>query len=574
MKTQIVRRRPLAPKLDIRGLHPVLERIYAHRGVGNASEIEHTTVNLLPYHLLSGLNNAIPLLASCLQIQERILIVGDYDADGATSTAVALQALRTMGAKQVDFLVPNRLKDGYGLTPEIVNVAAQKKPDLIITVDNGISSIAGVAAAHECGIRVCITDHHLPGETLPEADAIVNPNLSQDGFPSKHLAGVGVIFYVMLALRAHLREQKWFREKNLPEPNLAKLLDIVALGTVADVVPLDANNRILVHQGLQRIRGGAACPGIMALLEAAGRSAARVTAADLGFFVAPRLNAAGRLEDMSLGIACLLANNLAEAKPLALELNRLNSERRGIENEMRDDALQLLTSLNQLYAGAEAPLGIALFQENWHPGVIGILAGRIKEQWHRPVIAFAPGLGDELKGSARSIPGIHIRDVLQEIATQNPTLIEKFGGHAMAAGLTIKRAHWEDFSKKFDKAVRRVFPKEALQRQTLSDGELAPHEFTLDVAKLIQEAGPWGQGFPEPLFDGFFKIINQRVVGGKHLKLTVSPVNNTQYFDAIFFNSDALTEHDPSRTIQIAYRLDVNKYNGTERLQLLVDEIV
>lgn len=563
--TRIVRRQPLTVPLEIPGLHPVLKRIYAHRGVKLRSEVEYTTAHLLPYHTLSGIQSAVVLLSQAIQTQHRILIIGDFDADGATSTAVAVKSLRGMGATQVDFLVPNRFKHGYGLTPEIVECAAASyHPDLIITVDNGISSIAGVQTAHKFGIRVCITDHHVPGPELPPADAMVNPNLPNDSFPSKNLAGVGVIFYVMLALRAYLKEQGWFQQQDISIPNLAELLDLVALGTVADVVPLDSNNRILVEQGLRRIRGGVACPGIIALLEIAGRSAQSVSASDLGFLVAPRLNAAGRLEDMSLGIACLLAEQKEEALSLALELNQINHERREIEWQMQEDAIQRLEN-------HEMPLGLVLFQENWHPGVIGILAGRVKDEWHRPVIVFAPGTGNELKGSARSISGIHIRDVLQEIATHHPHLILKFGGHAMAAGLTIERAHLRAFCTQFNEVVSRVFPEEARDRQILTDGELTPEELSLEVAALLRNTGPWGQGFPEPLFDGLFQVIHPRIVGEKHLKLTVSPLNNTHPMDAICFHYDFI-ERDFSRPIQLAYHLNLNEYQGIERLQLLIEK--
>lgn len=551
-------------------LHPVLQRIYPTRGVKSSAELEHGLEQLLPFQSLLGIDAAVACIAQALMQQQKILIVGDFDADGATSSALAVRALRSFGALQVEFLVPNRFAFGYGLTPELVQVAKNFAPALIVTVDNGISNHAGVIAAKEAGIQVVITDHHLSAETLPPADAIVNPNQPHDTFPSKNIAGVGVIFYVMLALRRHLLEQGWFEKNNLPEPNMSRLLDIVALGTVADVVPLDHNNRILVQQGLRRIRAGQCAAGITALLEIANRNQARIVAADLGFAVAPRLNAAGRLEDMSLGIECLLTDNIGQARGMAKKLDQLNDERRLIEQDMQEQAFAVLKKLQP--EQQHLPHGICLFDEEWHQGVIGILASRIKDRVHRPVIAFALANEQELKGSARSIPGLHIRDTLADIATQHPQLIHKFGGHAMAAGLTIPRAAFEMFAEVFAATVSSKMNAEMLNNALLSDGELQSQDLTLEVAEVIREAGPWGQAFPEPLFDGVFEVIEQRLVGGKHLKMTLAKEDRT--LDAIAFNVD-LKNWPNYRCghVNIAYRMDVNEFRGKRSVQLIVEQL-
>ncbi len=551
-------------------LHPLLQRIYAARGIKSSAELERNLEHLLPYHTLLGIQRAAQLLAEALTQQQKILIVGDFDADGATSTAVAVRALKSFGAQSVDYLVPNRFAFGYGLTPELIEVAKNFNPAVIVTVDNGIANHAGVIAAKELGIKVIITDHHLPAETLPPADAIVNPNQIGDPFPSKNIAGVGVIFYVMLALRRYLSEQNWFQTQNIPDPNMSRLLDIVALGTVADVVALDQNNRIFVHQGLRRIRAGQCIPGILALLEVSNRSPKRLLAADLGFAVAPRLNAAGRLDDMSIGIECLLTDDLARARAIAQTLNQLNDERRVIEQDMQEQALHALKKIQP--EQQHALRGVCLFDEEWHQGVIGILAGRMKDRLHRPVIAFALANENELKGSARSIPGLHIRDVLAHVAAKHPTLISKFGGHAMAAGLTLPRTALENFSQAFNEVVTAALQDADLQNVVLSDGELQAAELSLKTAEILQEAGPWGQAFSEPLFDGIFQVLEQRLVGARHLKMTLSKEN--QIVDAIAFNVD-LNQWPNHRceTVKVAYRVDINEYYGKRSLQLIVEHL-
>jgi single-stranded-DNA-specific exonuclease len=550
-------------------LHPVLARVYAARGVQSAQEVDHSLARLVPPDSLRNIDAAAGLLQTALRERWRILILGDFDADGATSSALAVRALRAMGAGEVHYLVPNRFEYGYGLTPEIVAVAAALKPDLLITVDNGIASIDGVSAAQAAGMRVLITDHHLPGAALPAAEVIVNPNQPDDEFPSKALAGVGVIFYVMLALRGRLRHDGWFAAQGIDEPNLAQFLDLVALGTVADVVPLDHNNRILVAQGLRRINQQQACPGILALLKVACRAPGALGAADLGFAVAPRLNAAGRLTDMSLGIECLLTDDAARAAQLAGELDALNRERRAIESEMQTQAM---TSVDALHLRETLPHGLCLFDESWHQGVIGILAARVRERVHRPVIAFAPAGGDEIKGSARSIPGFHIRDVLDAIATRHPGLLTKFGGHAMAAGLSLPRAAFDAFAAAFDAEARRLLDDSDLEGQVLSDGPLVAGEMTLDVAHHLRDAGPWGHHFPEPVFDDDFDVLSSRVVGEHHLKLQLRHASG-RTLDAIAFRQAALAPA-PGQRIRTAYRLDVNRYQGNEALQLVIDQIL
>lgn len=576
MRRTIVQRIAPTAISDLAGLHPILQQIYAARDVRSCAELEKDLKHLLPYQNLSGMTSAVELLITALNKQQHILVIGDFDADGATSTALAVSALRALGVQQVNYLVPNRFEFGYGLTPEIVQVAAQTKPDMIITVDNGISSFAGVAAAKSLGIKVIITDHHLPTDSLPMADAIINPQLPGDQFASKNLAGVGVIYYLMLALRAELRNQNWFLSQNLSEPNMAQFLDLVALGTVADIVPLDHNNRILVHQGIQRIRAGKARVGIQALLAAAGRRAERLTTMDLGFAIGPRLNAAGRLTDMSLGIECLLTTDLNRAQELAVQLNALNEERRLIEQQMQKQAFAIVDKLKDItpqLAVEKISYGICLFDEEWHQGVIGLLASRVKDYTHRPVIAFAPGAKKELKGSARSIAGLHIRDVLANISIQQPDLIEKFGGHAMAAGLTIKRENYISFSAIFDAEVRRLLKPQDLCAQIETDGQLNTDDFTLAFAELIKEGGPWGQAFPEPVFDGKFKIMRQNLVGGKHLKLCLATENNF-LLEAIHFNVDLENWPNPNlEYINLAYRLDINEYRGEKKLQLIIEEL-
>jgi single-stranded-DNA-specific exonuclease len=482
-----------------------------------------------------------------------------------------MRALRSFGAASVQFLVPNRFAYGYGLTPELVAAAKDFKPDIIVTVDNGIANHAGVEAAKALGIRVLITDHHLPAATLPPADAIVNPNQHGDTFPSKNLAGVGVIFYVMLALRRHLVDSGWFTSKHIPEPNMSRLLDLVALGTVADVVQLDHNNRILVQQGLRRIRSGQCAPAIVALLELAGRDFTRVVSTDLGFAVGARLNAAGRLDDMSLGIECLLCDDSIRAREMARTLDQLNDERKSIEHDMQAQALQALSKLQPGLKGeSEMPRGLCLFDETWHQGVIGILASRIKDRFNRPVIVFAPGQEGEVKGSGRSISGLHIRDALALIDSQHPGLIMKFGGHAMAAGLTLERKQLERFIKVFDEVVSGMITEAQLQHLLLSDGELHTDDYNLDVASMLRDAGPWGQAFPEPLFDDTFRVLEQRIVGDRHLKLRLGKGEKILDGVAFFIDSKEWPNHR-CQSVRAAYRLDVNEYKGRRSVQLIIE---
>jgi single-stranded-DNA-specific exonuclease len=525
---------------------------------------------LLPFQQLKGIAAAVDLLVTALQERQRILIVGDFDADGATASSVGVLGLRLLGAAQVDYLVPNRFEYGYGLTPEIVAVALERTPDLLLTVDNGISSVDGVAAAKAAGLTVLVTDHHLPGPELPAADAIVNPNQPGCTFPSKALAGVGVMFYVLLALRARLREIGWFTAAR-SEPNLGELLDLVALGSVADVVPLDANNRILVHQGLARIRAGRARPGLRAVLEVAGRDPQGINSTDLGFILGPRLNAAGRLDDMSLGIECLLCEDPALAREMAVQLDELNKDRKSIEQGMQREALASLKDLPI----EELPFGLCLFEPDWHQGVIGILASRLKERYHRPAIAFADAGDGLLKGSARSVAGLHIRDALDAVAATHPGLISKFGGHAMAAGLSLPQENYAAFAAAFDAEVRRQLCAEDLTGRLLCDGQLAAAEFDLELARALRHAGPWGQHFPEPLFHGVFEIVQQRLVGEKHLKLLLKTECGTQTLDGIAFNIDRELWPNPNvRRVELAYKLDVNEFRGRETVQLLVSHLV
>lgn len=548
---------------------PVLQRVYANRGVPDEGELQYQLVRLHPPQL-KGLPAALDLLLLAREAQSRIVIVGDFDADGATSTALAVRCLRAMGYRQVEFLVPNRFEFGYGLTPEIVEVAAQNKPDLIITVDNGISSIEGVARARSLGIKVLITDHHLPATILPEADAIVNPNQPGCEFVSKAAAGIGVIFYVMSALRTRLRDAGWFDDS--AAPNLAQYLDLVALGTVADVVPLDYNNRILVAQGLKRMRAGHACPGIQALLAVAGRSPSQISAADLGFAVGPRLNAAGRLDDMSLGIRCLLADNLGEAQQLAQELDQLNRDRRAIETLMQKEALSALADMSTQLQG-DLPCGVCLYREDWHQGVIGILASRIKDRLHRPVIVFADDDNGGLKGSGRSISGLHLRDALDQVAARSPGLLSKFGGHAMAAGLSLEKAKLPEFSELFAHVVSECLGPRGVQPIINSDGPLQPEELNLTLAEQLHSGGPWGQAFPEPQFDGEFFLEQQRIVGEKHLKMVLAPIaDRRQSVDAIAFNVDRELWPNPAcGRVHLAYKLSVNEFRGQRSVQLMVD---
>ncbi|RJX70736.1 single-stranded-DNA-specific exonuclease RecJ [Vibrio sinensis] len=556
---------------------PLLKRIYINRGVTSTEQLETTMRGLHSYQKLLGIDAAVELLFNAIQAQKRIIVVGDFDADGATSSALSVLALRMLGCHNVDYLVPNRFEDGYGLSPEVVDQVIEIGADVIMTVDNGVSSIEGVRYAKQQGLQVLVTDHHLPGHTLPEVDAMVNPNLHECGFPSKALAGVGVAFYLMMALCVHMRKVGWFEQCGISEPKLMELIDLVALGTVADVVPLDENNRILVHQGLQRIRAGKARPGIQALIEIAKRDARRLVASDFGFALGPRINAAGRLDDMSFGVELLMSNNIHAARRMASELDGLNQTRKEIEDGMKQEAMAFCERL-QFGENSALPYGVVLFQRDWHQGVIGILASRIKDKYHRPVIAFADGGDGKIKGSCRSIPGLHMRDTLDRIDTQNPGLIEKFGGHAMAAGLTIKESDFERFSRLFDEAVREDLDDAALKGVILSDGELKPEEFSMHTAELLRSGGPWGQAFPEPLFDGEFKVLHQKLVGEKHLKLMLEPLfkglPTNIMIDGIAFNVDLRRWPDASvKTVHLAYKLDINEFRGNQSLQLLIDYI-
>ncbi|HAS6169249.1 TPA: single-stranded-DNA-specific exonuclease RecJ [Vibrio vulnificus] len=555
----------------------ILKRIYLNRGIQDISQLETAVKGLHSYQKLHGIELAVELLFEAIREQKRIIVVGDFDADGATSSALSVLALRMLGSNNVDYLVPNRFEDGYGLSPEVVEQAIALGAEVIMTVDNGVSSIEGVRYAKEHGLKVLVTDHHLPGQVLPEVDAMVNPNLQTCAFPSKALAGVGVAFYLMMALCVHMRQCAWFAEQGMAEPKLMELVDLVALGTVADVVPLDENNRILVHQGLQRIRAGKARPGIQALIEVAKRDARRLVAADFGFALGPRINAAGRLDDMSFGVELLMCNNIHAARRMAHELDGLNQTRKEIEEGMKQEAMAFCERL-QFGENSELPYGLALFQRDWHQGVIGILASRIKEKYHRPVIAFADGGDGYIKGSCRSIPGLHMRDALDLIDTQNPGLILKFGGHAMAAGLTIKECDFERFSQLFDQLVKCELDEAALKGIVLSDGELKSEEFSMHTAELLRSAGPWGQAFPEPIFDGEFKVLHQKLVGEKHLKLMLEPLFKGHptniMIDGIAFNVDLRRWPDASvKTVRLAYKLDINEFRNNQSLQLMIEHI-
>ncbi len=563
----------ISDELNNAALHPVLKRIYANRDINSLSQVDYSLNRLLDYKQLKGIETAAAIVAEAVSNDQRILIVGDYDADGATSSAVVVRALKSFGATNVDYLVPNRFEYGYGLTPEIVAVASDYSPHVLITVDNGISSIDGVAAAKKHNIKVVITDHHLPGQQLPDANAIVNPNQPGCAFSSKSIAGVGVAFYLMLAVRASLRESNWFGQQR-PEPNMADLLDLVALGTVADVVPLDENNRILVEQGIRRMRAGKSRAGIRALFHAAGRNIKACSSTDLGFFIGPRLNAAGRLEDMSAGVECLLTDSDAVAERIATELNNLNIQRKQIEQGMLEQALDDMDTLLESLHISELQAGLCLYNSAWHQGVIGLLAARIKERFHRPVVAFANAsddpASDEIKGSARSIQGLHIRDVLDTIAARHPELIQKFGGHAMAAGLSISRKNFDAFKQAFEQEVASLLSADELEEVVETDGSIEPGDMSLETAQVIESAGPWGQHFPEPVFDNQFEILEWKIVGDKHLKLQLRHNDGSKPVNAIAFNTVA--DDLPSfEKIHLAYRLNVNEFRNNRSLQLIVD---
>ncbi|PVX31917.1 exonuclease RecJ [Pasteurella langaaensis DSM 22999] len=550
---------------------PLLDRLYRSRHIQNKAELDRTLQAMHSPFLLKGIESAVEILA--VSRDKKIIIVGDFDADGATSTALSVSALRQLGFTDVNYLIPNRFEQGYGLSVPVAEMALERGVELLITVDNGISSLEGVAYLKNKGVQVIVTDHHLPPEQLPNADAIVNPNLTDCAFPSKSLAGVGVAFYVMLALRTKLREMGVFDAKS--QPNFTALLDLVALGTIADVVPLDQNNRILAYQGLARIKASHCRCGIRALVEVANRDISKLAASDLGFSIAPRLNAAGRLDNMSIGVELLLAETMETARALALELDELNQTRKEIEQGMKLEALEICRKLTALQGeNAQLPLGLALYQADWHQGVLGILASRIKDQFHRPVVAFAQDGENILKGSARSIEGLHMRDALEQIHQRYPNMILKFGGHAMAAGLSIQAELFEQFQSAFNEIVTEWLGKDKLQGTIWTDGELAAKQMTVETAERLRTAGPWGQAFPEPVFDGKFKILQQRLVGERHLKMLLEPEQGGQLLDAIAFNID--TRYYPDQSIHIAklvYKLDINEFRGNRDVQLLVDYI-
>lgn len=551
-------------------MHPVLRRVYAGRGIVDFHQIEHRLAAMASPAALGGIEAACELLASAIREDRRIVIVGDFDCDGATGTAVAVRGLRLLGARQVGFRVPNRQLHGYGLTTALVATLVDPAPELIVTVDNGVASIAGVAAARARGIDVLVTDHHLPGSLLPEANAIVNPNLDGDGFPSKALAGVGVMFCVLIALRAHLRGCDWFCAEGRAEPDLSVLLDLVALGTVADLVPLDFNNRVLVDAGLKRIRAQRACAGILALVRVSGRDPTSLVPSDLGFAVAPRINAAGRLEDMALGIECLLTDDPAQAEDLAERLSAINAERRELQASMIEQGEAAVSRWIVAHGQQELPCGLTLFEQEWHPGVVGLVASRLKDRLHRPVVACAPA-GDgssEVRASARSIRGIHVRDMLAEVDVRKPGLIQRFGGHAMAAGLTLDRSAVAEFASEFDAVVRERAAAEMFEPILISDGELTREDFNLELARELRFAGPWGQGFAEPVFDNAFELESWRLVGARHWKLKLRLSGYSGLVDAMLFNAEPGLA--PPQVFRAAYQLDINEWNGRESLQLIL----
>jgi len=581
---KLIRREPTGKVKLSKDAPDLLQRVFAMRGIQSESELNVDLKCLHPISGLKGIDQATQILVEAIEAKQRILIVGDFDADGATATALSVRALRMMGHQQVDYLVPNRFEFGYGLTPEIVIEAQKYKPDLIITVDNGISSVKGVAKAKSLGCKVIITDHHLPGKKRPDADAIVNPNQQGDEFPSKNLAGVGVAFYLMLSLKNALVQKHYFESQNLAMPNLTTLLDLVALGTVADVVPLDQNNRILVEQGLRRMRSGKSCPGITALFQIAKRNVRRAVSTDLGFVCGPRLNAAGRLDDMALGIECLLSDDPQDALNMASALDDLNSERRTIEESMKAEALEILAELDEDSLNGEIPPVLCLYRENWHQGVVGILAARIRERYHRPTLIFAPADVDdmtenaEIKGSARSIPDLHIRDILDEVATANPQLLEKFGGHAMAAGLSLKKSDFQAFIDAITTVVENQTDEDTFNEIQHSDGELQAEDFDLKCADDLRFAAPWGQHFPPPLFDNNFVIVQKRLLKEKHYKLMLRPCQSAETFarsvSAIAFNVDVEDWPEEGQEVHLLYRLDVNEYQDSLSLQLMVERLL
>ncbi len=569
VQKKIVRRSAPPHAAKLAHLPPLLQRIYAARKLDDTAQLDRSLSQLPEPWLLTGMDAMAERLADAIAHQRSLLVIADYDADGATACAVAVRGLKALGLERVSYLVPNRFEYGYGLTPEIVDLAAPRRPDILLTVDNGISALEGAAAAKARGMELLVTDHHTPGAELPEAAAIVNPNLPGDTFPSKALAGVGVMFYALMALRQKLRRQGRFDRPGAQEPNLARLLDLVALGTVADVVPLDHVNRILVHQGLQRIRSEQGHPGILALLEAAGRKPRQATAADLGFSAGPRLNAAGRLDDMSLGIECLLADHRDSARNMAAQLDQLNQERRGLEAQMKQEALAYLDALEVPASGSRPAL--CLYDAAWHQGIIGLVASRVKDLANRPVVVFAPAGDGLVKGSVRSIQGIHIRDLLSDINAWHPGLIRQFGGHAMAAGLSLKLDDLPRFAELFEREAGQRLDAADLEHAVHSDGALEHHELDLAVAEQLRQAGPWGHGFPEPLFDGEFEVAQRRIVGEKHLKLVLRPVGGAREIDAIAFGLADPGAWLDCRNLRAAYRLDVNEFRDNRIAQLRIE---
>ncbi|MCK5521966.1 MAG: single-stranded-DNA-specific exonuclease RecJ [Thiomargarita sp.] len=583
IENSIIKRHTIPDNIELPDtFHPVIKRVLAARQIKTVNELEYGLQNLLPYTTLLGIEDAVTLLYEALANQARILIIADYDADGATSCVLAIKALQQMGAKKINFLVPNREKQGYGLTPELIEVALEDSflrdtppstdsPDLLITVDNGISSFSGVSAAKECGMRVLVTDHHLPRENLPDADAIINPKQEGDLFPSKNLCGVGVIFYVMMALRARLREKDWFKTQNISEPNMADFLDLVALGTITDVVPLDYNNRILIEQGLRRIRANRCSPGIGALVQMAKREQTRLIASDLAFYVGPYLNAAGRMDDMSYGIRCLLSEDYFEAKEQARLLKTFNEERRFEEAKMQKEALDMLNTLGD---PDTLPIGLCLLDEKWHQGVIGILAARIKDRLHRPVIIFTHDKENYIRGSGRSVQGVHLHDIIERLSSQHPDMITYFGGHAMAAGLTIPQKQFDAFQDVFDKEVRQHLGRNELHGMIYSDGALSEDEFSLKLAEQLRMLTPWGHHFPEPVFDGEFEVLDRRILKEKHLKMWVRPLEGGTQVEAIAFNTVDTDWPSKVNRVQLAYKLDVNSFRGTKNVQLMAKSVI
>lgn len=570
-----IKRRPVPAENFLKELKlpPLIEKLFLSRGIKDPKQVQYRLQNLHRPHTLSGLKQASKLLHQAMLKDEKIVVVGDFDADGATSTALFIRAMRAFGFNHLDYLVPNRFEFGYGLTPELVPILLEMQADLIITVDNGISSVRGVDVAKQQGLQVIITDHHLPGDVLPAADAIVNPNLIDDQFPSKNLAGVGVVFYLLASLRSHLEDENWFKNKGLKAPNLAQWLDIVALGTVADLVSLDDNNRIFVTEGLRRIQAGHCIEGIKALVKIAGRDIEKSNTETFGFVLAPRLNAAGRLQDMGVGIDLLLTDNQAEAKSLAQELDEINQARKDIQADMQYLADSIIKQLDQVQ---RLPTGVCLYHKNWHQGVVGLLASKVKDKVHRPVIAFAPENeeSDVLKGSARSIKGFHIRDALVEIHKQKPHLMKKFGGHAMAAGLSLQKDNYEDFRDTFDQFVKDSLTQEQLEHVVETDGELETLDLSMNVAEILNQFGPWGQNFPAPLFDGWFTVVDKREVGIGHCKMTLQTMDQRKKIEAIAFGIHPNQFQNEGGKNHLTYQLDINEFRGRRNLQLMIQNVI